>query len=64
MKVFPPVSYPTAALLDLAVPRDQPDFMEEYEQAEDDAREREQLEEEAEAASEFTYPCPLKDYLA
>lgn len=61
--IRPPLSYPAAALLDLAVPRDQPDFMEEYEQAEDDAREREQLEEEAEAATDFTFPCPLRGVL-
>ena len=57
----PPVSYPAAALYGLDADRDPSDALEEYERAEDDAREREELEEEADADLDFTHPCPLKE---
>lgn len=58
-----PLSYAAVALYGLDIERAVPDFMEEYERAEDSAREREEAEAEANSEMCFTHPSPLADFL-
>lgn len=52
-------SYPAAALYGFDLDAE----LESYERAEDSAREREELEAEAEAGPDFTHACPLRGLL-
>lgn len=58
-----PVSYAAAALYGFDIESDVPDFMEEYERAEDAAIAREQDEAQLIEDRGFAYPCLLRDTL-